>query len=400
MPRRTIRKKRIAKPPYARLTPLAKGRIIGLREKGAARRGIATTVRKKDGSRSSIKTVDNVLTRFAQDPEWDGCEERTAGGRPRVITPEQEAQIRGILLKDVGKYVVSASHVKRALKELRKLPDRTIQRTFHRLGYAYLYRRGKSSVADKNKPARLKYCKWLLNHFLNKLAYIDCTTFFRPRTEEERQDKQRACLGPRGWRLEDGSDSLEDQNVGGSGYAKSQGKAIKIWGLFFNGRLEYWVLPEEVDAKGKRRSMNMTGKRYNYFVTTFLAQWRRRCYPNFPKGDKVPLIKDYEKFLRWGHAKAVDNLRAEDEAGFCTVKQHPKASPDFNAIEGWWRVLQQRLFLSAPTVMESRSAFLKRLRRTVNWLNSNARAHGKKLCTNQKDRARAVQKLSGAKCKW
>ena len=320
-----------------------------------------------------------------------------------MVTPEQEARIKEILLQDVGKYVVSASHVKRKLKDLRGLQDRTIQRTFHRLGYDYLYRRGKSSVADKYKPARLRYCKWLLKQdqaFLNKFAYVDGRTFFRPRTEEERQDKQRACLGPRGWRLEDGSDSLEDHNVGGSGYAKSQGKAVKIWGLFFNGRLEYWVLPEEVDTKGKTKSVDMTGERYHHFVKTFLATWRRKCYPAFPRAERVPLVKDFEKFLRWDHTKAYDNLRAERDAGFCTVKQHPKASPDFNAIEGWWRVLQQRLFLTAPTVMESRSAFLIRLRRTANWLNSNAREHGKKLCTNQKDRARAVKKLRGAKCRW
>jgi hypothetical protein len=46
-----------------------------------------------------------------------------------------------------------------------------------------------------------------------------------------------------------------------------------MWGLLFNGRLEYWVLPEEVDEKGKSKSANMTGARYNYFVRTFLAKW-------------------------------------------------------------------------------------------------------------------------------
>ena len=80
----------------------------------------------------------------------------------------------------------------------------------------------------------------------------------------------------------------------------------------------------------------------------------------------------------------LDNMGAERDAGFKTVAQHPKQSPDFNAIEGWWRVLQQRLYLTAPVGLESRAAFLKRLRRTVTWLNSNARERGKKLCTNQK----------------
>ena len=43
----------------------------------------------------------------------------------------------------------------------------------------------------------------------------------------------------------------------------------------------YWVLPEKSDDKGKKRSVNMTGARYNYFVKTFFAKWRRKCYPTF-----------------------------------------------------------------------------------------------------------------------
>ena len=326
---------------HARLSPLAKGRIIGMREKGAERGEIAKTVKKKDGASPSLTTVDNVLERFKEDPEWDGREERTAGGRPRDVTDKQMERIRTILLRDVGKHVVSAAYVKRLLVELRRVPDRTIQRCFHRLGYSYLRRRGKQAIGEKYKPARLKYCDWLLKQdqtFLNKFAYVDGTTFFRPRTEEEQRDQQRAALGPRGWRLADGSDSLEDQNVGASSYAKSQGKPIKIWGLFFNGRLEYWVLPEEPDDNGRKKSVNMTGARYNYFVNTFFAKWRRKCYPNFPKDEKIPIVKDFEKFLRWDSTKEYDNLKAERDAGFYTLKQHPKVSPDLNAIEGWWRL--------------------------------------------------------------
>ena len=135
-------------------------------------------------------------------------------------------------------------------------------------------------------------------------------------------------------------------------------------------------------------------------MKTFLAKWRRKCYPTFPKAEKVPLVKDFERFLRWDSTKGFDNMKAERDAGFDTVKKHPKLSPDLNAIEGWWRVLQQRLSLTAPVGLESRAAFLVRLRRTVTWLNDNALERGKKLCTNQKERARAVKKLKGARCKW
>jgi len=377
--------------------------MIGMRDAGAKRGDILKKVKKKDGKAASLRALTKVFARFAEEPDWDGVEDRTAGGRPRDLTATQETQIKKILLRDVGKHVVSASYVKRKLPDIRNVADRTLQRTFYRLGYAYLYRRGKQAIGDKYKPARLIYCNWLLKQaqsYLNTFAYVDGTTFYRPRTEEELRDKQRASLGPRGWRLADGSDSLEDRNVGPSSYAKSQGKPVKIWGLFFNGRLEYWVLPEEACENGDTKSVNMTGARYNYFVKTFLAKWKRTCYPSFPKNKKVPLVKDFERFLRWDHTKEFDNMKAERDAGFETVKQHPKVSPDLNAIEGWWRVLQQRLFLTAPVALESRPAFLKRLRRTVTWLNNNARDRGKKLCTNQKERARAVKKLEGARCKW
>ena len=97
------------KPSFARLSPLAKGRIIGMREQGAQRTDIAKKVEKKDGSPPSLKTIDNVLDRFEQEPDWGGCEERTAGGRPRDVTPKQLENIRKILVREVGRTVVSAS---------------------------------------------------------------------------------------------------------------------------------------------------------------------------------------------------------------------------------------------------------------------------------------------------
>ena len=126
-----------------------------MRQEGAKREDIALEVQRKDGSSPSLCTVDAVVARFEKDPEWDGCEERTAGGRPRTLTEEQLKKIHTILLRDVGKQVVSASYVKRLLKELRLVPDKTIQRSFLRLGYSYLYRRGKQAIGDKYKPARL-----------------------------------------------------------------------------------------------------------------------------------------------------------------------------------------------------------------------------------------------------
>jgi hypothetical protein len=77
------------KPSFARLSPLAKGRVIGLREAGTERKDIAERVKKNDGKSPSIVTVDSVLERFKEEPDWDGLEDRDAGGRPRDLTSQQ-----------------------------------------------------------------------------------------------------------------------------------------------------------------------------------------------------------------------------------------------------------------------------------------------------------------------
>jgi len=46
---------------FARLSPLAKGRIVGLREAGTGRANIRRKVKKKDGKMPSLTAVDNVI---------------------------------------------------------------------------------------------------------------------------------------------------------------------------------------------------------------------------------------------------------------------------------------------------------------------------------------------------
>ena len=58
------------------------------------------------------------------------------------------------------------------------------------------------------------------------------------------------------------------------------------------------------------------------------------------------------------------------------------------------------MLLTAPVEQEPRADFVKRLRRTVNWMSENARDHMRGLCTNLNKRARHVVKLDGACCRW
>ena len=88
------------------------------------------------------------------------------------------------------------------------------------------------------------------------------------------------------------------------------------------------------------------------------------------------------------------------EAGFSVLENYPVQSPDLNAIEGWWHRIRQRLDETAPEEMETRSEFLVRLRRTVHWLNENAADDALHLAQNQKERAKEVKDLKGARCSF
>ena len=264
----------------------------------------------------------------------------------------------------------------------------------HRLGLAWRLRRGKAGIPAKYKTSRVAYSRWVLKQSskdLARWAYVDGTAWYLARTLEELEDKQRAATGKYCWRMATGQDSLEDKNVAPSSYAKAQGLPIKIWGFFCDGHLEYYLLPKEYTEAGKLSTQHMNGSRYKAMVKKHFANWRRICQSR----GRVCVAKDYERFLR-----SPANTDAEAKAGCDQIPLFPKCSPDLNAIEGWWRKLKMHLEANQPTDLESRSAFLKRLRRSVHYLNKHCREHGRKLCRNQKERARECIKLSGARTRW
>jgi hypothetical protein len=80
---------------YARLTPAVRNRIIGMKTAAADRGAIRDKACKTDGASPSLKAVDDILAHFAKDPEWDGGNS-CAGGRPRLLTPQQEKSIEKI----------------------------------------------------------------------------------------------------------------------------------------------------------------------------------------------------------------------------------------------------------------------------------------------------------------
>ena len=49
-----------------------RSQIWGMRQAGAKREAIAGTVRKKDGTKLSLRAVDGVLAKKGQQPLWQG----------------------------------------------------------------------------------------------------------------------------------------------------------------------------------------------------------------------------------------------------------------------------------------------------------------------------------------
>ena len=387
---------------------------------GASREDIYKQVKKADNTPVSPNAVSEVIAHMQQDPTWRGADTGSGNrGRPSQLTDEDKKEIEDVVFDFKARAVVCTRFIKRKIPRLRGVSRWCISRALHQAGLAWLQRRDKRAVAPKHKKPRLDYCEWISHQrqeFLNRFAYTDGTTIYLARTEEEHQDKKRAALGKYCWRMASGKDGLFDENVGPSMYAKGQGLPVKIWGLFANGRLEYYVLPSDggpkaqakaeakakAKAKAKGKAMkkrkkqtgtvNMTINRYVDLVDAQFKTWRKNCF-----GDNGPvhLTQDHEACL-W-HERS---LAALAKAGFSVVENFPVSSPDLNAIEGWWHRLKTRLDDTAPTELETRPEFLARLRRTVHWLNDNAADDALALAQNQKARAKAVKNLGGARCQW
>jgi transposase len=108
------------------------------------------------------------------------------------------------------------------------------------------------------------------------------------------------------------------------------------------------------------------------------------------------LVQDHEKCLWSGEA-----LEAMQRCDIQLVRNYPKCSQDFNAIENCWKELRERLFETLPTRFETRDEFIARLNSAVHWLNKNRQNQLWNLCTNQKERAsECLNVTNGGRTSW
>ena len=82
--------------------------------------------------------------------------------------------------------------------------------------------------------------------------------------------------------------------------------------------------------------------------------------------------------------------------GLHLLEHYPRFSQDRNPIENAWREHRARLAATEPRHMESRGAFVTRLRAAVSWVNAHQAAYLRQLCNSQKARAAAVLRAKPA----
>lgn len=370
-------KKSTTKQTAARLDTWTRGVIWGMHLAGMKREDMRDHVRKKDGSKLTLHTLDDVIKTKTDHPDWKG-EDSSAGGRPKALTKAQEQQVVKLVFQCRGKDKVTIPYCKKVFKWLREIDDGTVANVLHRAGLKWLTRRQKSWVPQEHKESRVTYSTAVLRKHsatLQRQAYTDGTAWYLARSVAEKEDKKTLALGKHVWREATGKDGLFGDNIGPSLYAKAQGLPVKIWGFFARGRLEYWVLP--MDPDDGRKTTHMNGQTYNKLIKDKFSMWRRAC---FGDNELCHLIQDHERCL-WND----DNLTALRQAGCPVVADFPKCSPDLNAIEGMWKILRDRMYATEPAECESRADFLIRLRRAVHWLNEHNWEYQRYLCCNQKD---------------
>ena len=368
------------------LDPFAKAYILGLADSGTPTKDIVRKVSKTDGERTTVRAVQQTLC-MRESLRTRRGHRSPGSGRPSALTAAENKEVVALVFKERGSAVVTSAYCRRKLPFLKRVSRWVITHALHDAGLRWLRRRQKRLVKKEHRVQRMKYARWVLaqsDKTLRDFAYVDGTTFYLARCDTEAIDKARRRLGPYVWKMASGKDGLFSDTVGPSLYSKAQGAPVKVRGLLARGRLCVHVLPA---------GEHMNGPRYRKMMTRFARQWIRKCYHCLPHS--VSLVQDYERCL-WQR----DSLATLQKHHLCALTRFPKSSPDLNAIEEVWNLLRAKLDASAPADMETRAAFLIRLRQAVTSMNTAQHAELVLMCSNQKQRARDVLRLRGARTKW
>ena len=127
---------------------------------GAGPAQIVKKVRKPDKAPLKPRNVRKIVQKFKENPDWDGSREEGTGPTP-ILTDSDKKKIMKIVIKHRGKEVVTIGLIKKMLRHLRDVSDRTISRALHEAGLAWLRRRRERALTKKHRLPRIAFSEWL-----------------------------------------------------------------------------------------------------------------------------------------------------------------------------------------------------------------------------------------------
>ncbi|MCP4467554.1 MAG: hypothetical protein GY813_12490 [Halieaceae bacterium] len=121
----------------ARLDAFTRGQIHGLRQAGKTRPDIQKLVKKKDGKRTTLRSIDRTLRKTREDPKWHG-EDSRAGGRPPALTEDERRQLTDLVFQERGKAKVTVPYCSKRLPFLRRVTEQTVRNALYAAGLKWL----------------------------------------------------------------------------------------------------------------------------------------------------------------------------------------------------------------------------------------------------------------------
>ena len=364
-----------------RLTPFEVGQVKAHMEHGLGCTSIMKRVKRADGSTFGETAIVNCMNKLKKTPRWRG-EREEGSGAERQTTKAQDRQVVKWVEKTRGKKKVTVSKVKKQFPFLKNFSDWLVEERLHEADLWYLRRRGQSIITKEYLRPRVLYCqgvKRMHRSTLERWAYTDGTVYYLDRTEDEHEHTKRRCLGSHVWRRSYNRDAMHQDCLGPSAYNKAQGLPVRVWGFLACGVVHFHVLDE-----GEAMDTTL----YTELVEDKFEGWAGNC---------EWLVCDFEGCIRSEPA-----VRALGKAGLKLVEGYPRCSQDFNAMENVWAILKEKLDETVPVRLETREAFVNRLKSAVSWCNRSRRDQLWSLTLDQKERAEACLSAQpkGGRINW
>ena len=260
---------------FARLPAFMRGKVVGMAEAGMRGAVIANKVSRKMVSTLRLRPCASSLRVRPRTRSGRACSQEDLGD----LVPSQHRSERAWYdwySSIVARSASLQSSVANTFLSCGRTSRFVVADELKAAGLAWLRRRRKVWIPEEKREARMAYGKSMMERrarTLKSFAHTDGTTVYVARDDVEEGDQRRRRLGAHVWKMSSGNDGLFSDNVGPSLYAANQGRPVKIWGFFANGRLMYYILP----ADGKS-TVHMNGPIFRAMMTRYANKWKNACF--------------------------------------------------------------------------------------------------------------------------